>query len=174
MGAPVLLAEDERRTEGPQRRRPEAEAVSRRPEHGPPEEAARGRARGPAVPGPAAVDELLEPVRTPPMTRPDLAPEEGLRPVPRLLRERERERPVGGLRDSRDAEQAALPAGELGLVADEEVDQDVDPGREVGAERGAAHVLGLELVGDADVPVGRVRLVAVLGEPDPLRPEGPG
>src|SRR5438270_10621105 len=106
------------------------------------------------------------------MAGPDLAPEEGLRALPALLRERERERAVGRLGDPRDAEQAALPAGERRLVADEEVNQDVDPRREVGAQRGAGNVLGLKLVGDADVRVGRVGLVAVLGEPDPLRAEG--
>src|SRR5207244_11285105 len=100
------------------------------PEHVPLEEAGRGRPCGRAVPEPAAVHLLLEPVETPALPRPDLAPEEGLRPVPGLLRERQRERPVRRLGHSRDAEEPALPAGELRLVAPEEVDEDVAAGGE--------------------------------------------
>ena len=52
------------------------------------------------------------------------------------------------------------------------MDQHVDARGEVGAQRRGSEVLGLEAVRDADEAVGRVRLVAVLRQPDPLRPEG--
>ena len=70
-----------------------------------------------------------------------------------------------------EGEQAALPAADVLLVAHEEVDQQVDARRPVRAQRRLGEVTGLCRLRDAEHPVGRIGLVAVLGEPDALRPE---
>ena len=98
---------------------------------------------------------------------PYLAPEHQLAAAPARLGERQREGERRELRAARVLEEAALEATRLRLVLDEIVDEHVDARRLVRPQAGLADQLGLPLLADA-VATG---LVAVLGQPDPLRPE---
>ncbi len=56
------------------------------------------------------------------------------------------------------------------LVPDQEPDDHVDSPCPPGNREGLVNVLRLRRVADAELPVGRARLVAVLGDPEPLLP----
>src|SRR5205814_3774422 len=64
-------------------------------------------------------------------------------------------------------EEATRPPPRVRLVAYEEVDQQVHARCEVGAERGLAYVACLQGVRDSEPSARRLRVVAVLGQPDP-------
>src|SRR5204863_1522710 len=131
------------------------------------EEAARARALRAADAQPVLAPQLLEHVLLPAAPGPDLTPERGAGLRPLLDRQRELKRLVRRLLGAGEGEHAALPAADVGLVLDEVVDQEVDARREVGAHRGLAHVERLPRRRDAEELVGWVRLVPVLGQPDP-------
>src|SRR5262249_27447406 len=103
-----------------------------------------------------------------------LAPEGRRAPAPADLREREHEGEERGLDHLAGGEEAARPAPDDGLVADQEVDQQVDPGSLVNAPGRLGQIARLERGRDPPVHVGRIRLVGVLGQPDVLRPEVAG
>ena len=91
--------------------------------------------------------------------------------MPAQFDERQHEREERGLDGLARGEKPARPAPDDGLVAKEEIDQQVDPRRLVDAARRLCEIAGLEGEGDPSVAVGRVGLVCVLGQPDVLRPE---
>src|SRR5438034_5989632 len=67
-------------------------------------------------------------------------------------------------------EEAGLPAAEPALVAKQEPEHHRDPRVRARHLVGLRQVLGLLGPGDAEEPVGRTRLVAVLGDPELLVP----
>src|SRR5262249_32364278 len=116
--------------------------------------------------------EHLEAERPHARPRTDLAPERHLLPVPRGLRKRETPRIVRGLLLAARREEAALPPLRARAVAAHEPEEHVAAGGAVDAERGLADVLRLLRPRDPEHLVGRVRLVAVLGQPDVLARPG--
>src|SRR5262245_27575331 len=122
---------------------------------------------------PARVVVLLEPhpVWLLPGTGPNLTPQAQVASATRRLHQREAESGVGGLLRPVLRDEPALPAGRIGVVANHEADQHRARGRLVHAHRRARHVRRLLLRRHAEVDVGRIRLVPVLGEPDGLVPE---
>ena len=95
-----------------------------------------------------------------------LAPEPGQAALPRDLGERRLERRERGLLLVRERHEPTLEAGNVRLVAIEEVDQQVDARRPVGDVRPFADVASLQRRRNAEQPIGWIRLVAVLGQPD--------
>src|SRR5712691_5443549 len=79
------------------------------------------------------------------------------------------ERAEGRLLPAVHCHQPGLPAGERGLVADQKPDHHVDPRILARDRESLCQVLGLQSPGDAELGIGRVGLVAVLGDPELLR-----
>ena len=77
-----------------------------------------------------------------------------------------------GLRAVVREDEPGLEAAEHELVAVEVLEQHRDPRQPPRAHRGEADHVRLPLERDAEERVRRIRLVAVLGQPDRLRPEG--
>src|SRR4029453_5485806 len=115
-------------------------------------------------PHPAA---LPEPVRLRSRPRPDLSPERRPRAVAGDLREWQRKAGERRLELAAAREHTARPALTVRLVADEEVDQQVDGRGQERPQRRPADVACLERVRDSEPPARWFRVVAVLHEPNP-------
>ena len=136
------------------------------------ESARRGRA-DPADRAPVAVSELLQDVALAAVLGPHLPPHDGAEAAARDLGERQDGGPPRRLRAAARRDEAALPACGVRLVLVEVLDQHVDVRRRVGAVRRVGEVARLQCRRNAEVAVGRIGLVAVLGQPDPLPTERP-
>src|ERR1043166_568448 len=105
----------------------------------------------------------------------------GIRPLPRrgvftatYLVSQSPERVVGRLVLAGHGHQTGLPACEAALVAEQEPHHQADA-RVLASDRvRLRQVLRLLRPADAEVPIRRPRLVAVLGDPDRLLPVEPG
>src|SRR5204863_9016056 len=95
-------------------------------------------------------------------------PQHRARSAARYLRERQGERRPRRLRDAVLRVQAALPAADRRLVLDEELDQHRRAGLLPDAQRRLPDVLRLLPVRDAEPAVRRLRLIAVLRQPQLL------
>ena len=95
-----------------------------------------------------------------------LAPEADVVSGTRRLRKRCFERREGGLRLVAEGHEAALEARDGGLVAVQEVDQQVDPRVAIRDVRSFREIPRLQRRRDAEQTVGRVALIAVLAQPD--------
>ena len=121
---------------------------------------------------PHVLTKHLEPVRLPPGPPvADLAPHHRLEPDAPHLCERQLEPLQRGLRPVVREDEPGLEAAEHELVAVEVLDQHRDPRQPPRAHRRQAEQRRLPLRRDTEERVGRIRLVAVLGQPDRLRPE---
>src|SRR6187549_3325600 len=99
----------------------------------------------------------------------------GIRPRPRwdvgvatVLVWQAAERVVRGLLLPAGGKEAGLPAAQPALVAEQEPEHHRDPRVLAGDRVGLRQVLGLLRPADAERPVGRAGLVAVLGDPELL------
>src|SRR2546426_3340109 len=101
----------------------------------------------------------------------DLAPQRRLAASPVELGERQHEREEGGLDHLACGEETARPTPDNRLVADQEVDQQVDARRLIHPSRRLREIARLQRWGDTAVAVRRIRLVPVLRQPDVLRAE---
>ena len=128
--------------------------------------------RLPVRPGPvppAAVRDL-HPVGARALARTDLPPQRRARAAPPDLRERKAKSDVRGLGDAAHREEAALEAVELRLVADRNWISSDTPESWYARSADSPTYVACRL-GATPKHVGRIRLVAVLGQPDRLAAE---
>src|SRR5262249_10353495 len=118
-------------------------------------------------PPPGTACAHFEPVLANPLAGTDLAPHLDPPAASRHLCEREAERGVARLRHAVHVEETRLEPVELRLFFDWVLDQWLYAGELVGAHRRLADVRRLQGGRDAE-RVGRIRLVAVLAQPDRL------
>src|SRR6266545_3152637 len=126
-------------------RRPDADQAPRLRSHRLREDACAVRLLRRAEPAPRGSGAHLQAVGPRPFSGSNLSPQRRLHCMPRHLRKRKAESVVGRLGDAVNGEQPALEPIQLGLVANEELDQRRHAGQLVRPQRRLAHVQRLRV-----------------------------